>query len=152
MLVATVVCAPLTATSKPPLASTARSRSVKRHRVRITSTLQSPDRRHLVEVTSRGRVRLDGKGVRSGAGKLRGKPIWRRDSNALAFLQRSSFGLQLVVLPRLDHRRPLVWHLPPAADELSKVFWISPRRIGIGAKEMVPRLVVNWSSSTRRYY
>lgn len=152
MLVAVVVCAPLTAASKPPLASTGKSRYVKRPRVRIASTVQSPDRRHVVQVTSKGRVRLDGKTVRYGAGKLRGKPIWRRDSHALAFLQRSSFGLQLVVLPRLDHRRPLVWHLPPVADELSKVFWIAPRRVGIGAKELVPRLVINWSSSTRRYY
>lgn len=151
MLVAMVVCAPLTATSRPPLAS-ARSRSVKKSGVRITSTLQSPDRRHVAEVTSTGRVRLDGKGVRSGAGKLCGKPIWRRDSHALAFLQRSSFGLQLVVLPRLNHRQPLVWHLPPVADGLSKVFWISPRRIGIGAKELIPRLVINWSTSTRRYF
>jgi hypothetical protein len=113
---------------------------------KISVNISSPDRRQVVEVNRRGRVVLNGKQVRSGPGKALSRPVWRRDSGAVAFLQRSHYGLQLVVVPELDPRHPLVWQLPSTADRLRKVFWISARRLGVGEKELVPRLVVSWST------
>jgi len=106
----------------------------------------SPDRRKVVLVTGQGRVKVDGKLVRSGPGKPLCRPVWRRDSRALAFLQHSRHGTQLVVLHDLDPRHPLIWQLPSTADRLRKVFWISRRQLGVGANELMPRLVVSWST------
>ena len=122
-----------------------------RRQARVSMTIPSPDRRHEVQVTKRT-IRLDGKRLRTGKGKLHGQPVWRHDSQALAFLQGSPFGPKLVVVTLSEKHRTLVWHLPPIADELTKVFWISPRRVGIGFKEMVPQLVVNWSVDARPLY
>jgi hypothetical protein len=116
-----------------------------RRRGKLSANISSPDQRQLVEVTRRGRVVLNGRQVRSGPGTALSRPVWRRDSGALAFLQRNHHGLQLVVVPELDARHPLVWQLPSTADRLRKVFWISDRRLGVGAKDLVPRLVVSWS-------
>lgn len=108
--------------------------------------ISSPDRQQVVTVTRQGRVRINGQLVRSGAAQALGSPVWRRDSRAVAFLQRSRHGMQLVVLPELDPRHPLVWQLPSTADRLRKLFWISARQLGIGVQELIPRLVVSWST------
>ena len=113
---------------------------------RASYELNSPDHRQVVQVTRTGRVKINGKPVQSGPGTPLFRPVWRRDSRALAFLQRSPHGTQLVVLPSLDPRHPLVWQLPSTADELRTVFWISQRQLGVGATELMPRLVVSWST------
>ena len=133
------LCAPLVAQGGPTRRA-AHSSIANRHEV------TSPDRQQVAVVTRRGRVKVNGRLVRSGQGQALGQPVWRRDSRAVAFLQRSRHGMQLVVLPELDPRHPLVWQLPSTASRLRRVFWISAKQLGIGAREMVPRLVVSWST------
>lgn len=110
---------------------------------------RSPDRQHTVTVTAAGRARVDGRAVQSGEGRVVGRPVWRGDSRALAYLQRTPYGVRLVVLQDLTTRRPLVWQLPPAADALRRVMWVGKRRVGVGARALVPRMVISWSTSTR---
>jgi len=116
--------------------------------LKIKEVRASPDGRHQARVTLRG-LQVDGRSISSGPGLILGHVTWRRDSRALAYLQRSPQGLQLVVLPRLDSDSPLTWLLPSHADGLTKVFWIGRSRIGVGARELVPRLVVSWRTVVR---
>jgi hypothetical protein len=110
--------------------------------------VHSPDGRHRIELGAAGRVHLDGRPL-SSAGKPLSAPVWRRDSRALAFLQRGEVGLQLVVvLLDVDPWRPLVWSLPSLAGSSCRhLFWIAPQRIGVGEKALVPRLVVSWTTT-----
>lgn len=138
-LMAMLACAPTGAWARSPRIE---------ERLQFTEIKASPDGRHLARFTRRG-LQLDGRLIDSGPGPILGQVTWRRDSRALAFLQRSPRGLQLVVLPRLDSESPLTWLLPLGADGLSKVFWVGPSRIGVGAKELVPRFVVSWRTVVR---
>ena len=124
----------------------ATANSAPRRRARANQSFTSPDQQKVVQVTRKGRVRLNGRLVSSGPGRVLCRPVWRKDSGALAFLQRSRYGMQLVVLPELDPRHPLVWQLPSTADRLRKVFWIAHHKLGVGVKELVPRMVVSWST------
>jgi len=114
----------------------------------------SPNGLHKALVTVRG-VMLDRHLIRAERGKVK-TVVWRRDSRALAYLQRTDLGLQLVVMPRLDSLRPLTWRLPSHAQDLSRIFWISDTRIGVGARELVPRVIISWRSfvrtSSRTFY
>jgi hypothetical protein len=106
----------------------------------------SPDRRHRITLVE-GRLRLDGHPV-AAAGKPLGRPVWRSDSRAVAFLQRCPTGLQLsVVLLDVDPWKPIIWSLPTLADSSRQIFWIGPQRIGVGDKTLVPRLVVTWTTT-----
>jgi hypothetical protein len=140
-----VLCAPLASNAGTPRAAKRKSnRSVK----------TSPDGSHKALITVRG-VMLGRRLVRAERGQVKSL-VWRRDSRALAYLQRTDLGLQLVVLPRLDSLRPLTWRLPAHAQDLSRIFWISDTRIGVGNRELVPRVVVSWRSfvrtSSRNFY
>lgn len=107
----------------------------------------SPDGRHRLERGAAGSLLLDGRLLAS-SGRPVGVPVWRQDSRALAFLQRSGTGLQLrVLLLDLDPLQPVVWSLPPHAEGLREVFWITSCRIGVGEKPLVPRLVVSWTTT-----
>jgi len=108
----------------------------------------SPDRRHRVELGASGQLQLDGQPL-AGAGKPLVRPVWRRDSRALALLQRGASGLELlVVLLDSDPQQPLVWSLPTVASQSCReVFWIAPQRIGVGEKALVPRVVVSWTTT-----
>jgi len=130
------------------LLATARQRERPQPKRPATVALHpSPDRRHLVEVTERGRIRVDGRHV-AGGGKLTGGVAWRRDSRAFAFLARIGGGLQLVVVPDLaEAAQPLVWPLPPVSDVATQVFWISAQRVGVGPKPLLPRIVVSWTTA-----
>lgn len=108
--------------------------------------IPSPDRRQRVTVTASGRVQLNGRPVRCGAGRVVGRPVWRPDSRAVAFLLRSTLGWMVVVVPDMAEQQPLVWRLPYRAQPLRKLFWVGPQRVGIGARELIPELVVSWST------
>jgi hypothetical protein len=136
-----------------PVASNARAPRAKRSKLnRIVKA--SPDGAHKALITVHG-VKLGRRLVRAERGKVKSL-VWRRDSRALAYLQRTELGLLLVVLPRLDSHRPLTWRLPAHAQDLSRIFWISDTRIGVGNRELVPRVVVSWRSfvrtSSRNFY
>ncbi len=108
----------------------------------------SPDGRHRVEMGATGGLLLDGRPLGS-SGRPVGVPVWRPDSRALAFLQRSAVGLQLrVLLLDVDPLQPVVWSLPPQAERFRQVFWITSCRIGVGDKPLVPRVVVSWTTTT----
>jgi len=134
------LCAPLAATARP-------TRGTSNEQRQVLKEVASPDGRHTAALTRRGRVMLDGRTVRSGPGQALAGPVWRRDSRALAFLQRTANGMQLVVVPGLDAAAPLVWLLPSTAATLRKVFWISSRQLGVGHNEVVPKLVVSWTTT-----
>jgi hypothetical protein len=129
-----------------PGSAQARSRSVPSTPPPIWSVL-SPDGRHHIDLTASGRLQLDGRPLAL-ANKPLARPVWRHDSRALAFLQRSSTGLQLlVVLLDVEPLVPIVWPLPPLMNSrLRQVFWIDPQRVGIGEKMLVPNLVVSWTT------
>ncbi len=110
--------------------------------------VRSPDRLKLVEVTADGRIRLNGHHLLGGPGRVLGGPIWRQDSRALAFLLRSSSGLQLYVLPDLEAVRPLVWTIPPLEEKRVHLFWIAAQRVGVGPAALMPRVVVSWTTTT----
>jgi hypothetical protein len=143
-LVVAVLCAPLAAGARTPLAE--KRMNTRNLRVALASSTPytSPDGRHAALVTATGRVRLDGHPVDAGRGRVQGPVVWRHDSRALAFLQRSHLGLELVVLPRLDGSHPLTWRLPSHADGLTKVIWVGKTRVGVGARSLVPRVMVSW--------
>jgi hypothetical protein len=108
----------------------------------------SPDHRHRVELRASGQLELDGRPL-AGAARPLARPVWRRDSRALAFLQRGATGVELrVVLLDDDPQQPLVWTLPGlTAQSCREVFWIAPQRIGVGEKALVPRMVVSWTTT-----
>ncbi len=107
----------------------------------------SPNRRHLIEVSERGTLRLDGRPV-AGGGALVGTIVWRRDSHAFAYLARIGGGLQLVVVPDLaEAGQPLIWPLPPIGEGATQVFWISAQRVGVGPRPLFPRIVVSWTTA-----
>jgi hypothetical protein len=143
-LAVVVLCAPVAAGGSPPLAKNHNKAKALKVALASPAAYASPDGRHAARVTSRGEIQLDGRPIRCGSGKLQGAVVWRHDSRALAFLQRSRHGLELVVVPRLDSASPLTWRLPPLASSLSKIFWVGKTRVGVGAKPLVPRLVVSW--------
>jgi len=111
----------------------------------IAQVLASPDRRHRVELTPGGGLRVNGRWLC--ASQALGAPVWRRDSRALAFLHQTAAGLRLVVLPELDAERPLVWQLPAVVVPRSQVFWISPQRVGVGAQSLMPQVMVSWTTT-----
>jgi hypothetical protein len=106
----------------------------------------SPDRRQVLEVSSTGRLRLNGQRVQIGPGRALAGPIWRRDSKAVAVLQLSSEGLRVIVLPELDAERPLIWNLPLVEKNLF-LYWISSQRLGIGTAALEPRVIVSWTTT-----
>jgi hypothetical protein len=112
------------------------------------TVVRSPDRLKFVEVVAGGRVRLNGHHLLSGPGLILGGPIWRQDSRALAFLQRSPRGLELYVLPDLEAVRPLIWTIPPLVEKQLHLFWIAAQRVGIGPAVLMPRVVVSWTTTT----
>ena len=116
-------------------------------RTRSIWSVPSPDRKHRVELCTSGQLALDGQRIPL-TGTLLGRPAWRRDGRALAFLQRSGAGMQLlIVLLDVDPLTPLVWSLPSlTTGTLREVFWIGPQRVGIGEKMLVPRVVVSWTT------
>jgi hypothetical protein len=138
-----------------PCAPQARPRQVSKHKETIqpkvpaqARVVVSPDRSRYVEVFTDGRVRLNGHHVLCREGQLLGAPVWRRDSRALAFLQRSTIGLRLHVLPDLEATRPLVWTIPALAERQSHLFWIAAQRVGVGPAALMPRVVVSWTTTT----
>jgi len=110
--------------------------------------VHSPDGRHRIELGSSGRLLLDGQPL-AATGRPLAPAVWRRDSRALALLQRAGSGVQLVVLLLdVDPWRPLIWSLPAlTGSSCRQVFWIAPQRIGVGNKALVPRVVVSWTTT-----
>jgi hypothetical protein len=125
-----------------------RKESVQPKAIAQTRVVVAPDRTRFVEVFADGRVRLDGHHVLNREGQLLGVPVWRRDSRALAFLQRSPHGLQLHVLPDLETVRPLVWTIPALVERQLHLFWIAAQRVGVGPAVLMPRVVVSWTTTT----
>jgi hypothetical protein len=110
----------------------------------------SPCGRHYVDVVA-GQVFVDGRRVSPGAGAvyLVGRPAWRRDGQAVAWVERheGAAAPQLVVVPAVDgHAEPMPWTLPSVSPE-DQIFWAGPRRVVVGPALLVPRAVATWTES-----
>jgi len=116
-----------------------------RDQPRVVAMISAGQRR-VAAVSRRGDVRVDGRMVRCGSGRVVGQPAWRPDGGALALLQRSSRGLRLcVVLLEPGPGTPLTWWLPQQSEQLTRVFWVGQDRVGVGYRALVPRIVVSWT-------
>jgi len=88
LLVGIVISVSLLAVARPrarPRAASTIRQARRPPPLAIVAQHPSPDRRHRVEVTEKGTVRLDGRTV-GGGGRLVGAVAWRRDSRAIAYL------------------------------------------------------------------
>ena len=71
-------------------------------------------------------------------------PTWRRDGDAVAWIERSRGQLRLVVMPALDaSAEPMPWELP-AVLSADRVFWAGPRRVVVGPGVLAPHAIASW--------
>jgi hypothetical protein len=88
---------------------------------------------------------LDGRRVTSQI--VVGAPVWRDDGRALAWLERTSIGLCVVVLPDVSRPTELMPFAAPAASQRDRLFWSGRTRVLLGAGELVPRAVISWTEA-----
>src|SRR5687768_16323379 len=125
----TFVIAQVLATTALLLASAGTTEAGARDVVRTVS----PCGRHVVEVVG-GKVRLDGRDVEASGSTARVivAPKWRRDSGAVAWVERVGAERRLIVLPAIGSRLTAIsWSLPPAAGP-EHIFWAGSNRIVVG--------------------
>jgi hypothetical protein len=128
-------------------------RQSRRREARALQTLSrvtSPCGRHHVDVVG-GVVFVDGRRVHpsSGAVYVVSPPAWRRDGQAVAWVERreGSASPQLVVIPAVDGQpEAMPWTLPSVSPE-DQIFWAGPRRVVVGPALLVPRAVATWTES-----
>jgi hypothetical protein len=107
--------------------------------------IPSPCGRHVAEVIG-GTVYIDGRRAsRDVAGAfVVSPPTWRRDGDAVAWIERSRGQLRLVVMPALDaSAEPMPWELP-AVLSADRVFWAGPRRVVVGPGVLAPHAIASW--------
>ena len=134
--------------TKPP------QRQGRRRAARAPQTLSrvmSPCGRHYVDVVA-GVVFVDGRRVSPASGPvyLVAPPSWRRDGQAVAWVERreGSASPELVVVPAVDGRpEPMPWTLPSVSPD-DQIFWAGPRRVVVGPALLVPRAVATWTESS----
>jgi hypothetical protein len=139
---------------KPEAHAKPAQRQARRRVARVPQTLSrvtSPCGRHYVDVVG-GVVFVDGHRVHpsSGAVYLLAPPSWRRDGQAVAWVERQEGAAmaQLVVIPALDGRsEPMPWTLPSVSPE-DQIFWAGPQRVVVGPALLVPRAVATWTESS----
>jgi hypothetical protein len=137
------------ASVEPPRAPAKQGRrlALRSGRAQALPPSASPCGRHEVRV-ERGTVLVDGRAVHPGDGGavyLLAAPAWRRDGNALAWVERNDGETRLVVLPDLKPgTAPLVWSLPawPGGD---RVAWAGAQRVVVGPELLAPRAVASWT-------
>jgi hypothetical protein len=129
-------------------------RQGRRREARAPQTLSrvtSPCGKHYVDVVG-GVVFVDGRRVHpsSGAVFVVSPPAWRRDGQAVAWVERreGSKTPELVVVPALDGSPEVMpWTLPSVSPE-DQIFWAGPRRVVVGPALLVPRAVATWTESS----
>jgi hypothetical protein len=97
----------------------------------------------------RGQVLLDGQRVHPGADRVRmlGRPIWRADRCAVAWIERRGPVTRLVVIPQIEGPpSALPWHLP-AVSRADRVFWAARTRVVVGRHLLAPRAVATWTET-----
>ena len=112
----------------------------------VLRPVASPDGRHVAEVIG-GAVFIDGRRVRASEGTafVLAPPTWRRDGNAVAWIERRAGRVRLVVVPAIDDgSEPLPWTLPVIAPE-DRVYWAGQRRVVVGPEILAPRAIASWT-------
>jgi hypothetical protein len=111
----------------------------------VLRPIASPCGRHVAEVIG-GAVFIDGRRVRSSEGSafVLAAPTWRRDGQALAWIERSRGEARLVVVAALDDgSEPMPWTLPAVSTD-DRVFWAGPRKVVVGPAMLAPRAIASW--------
>ncbi len=112
----------------------------------VLRPVASPCGRHVAEVIGGG-VFIDGRRVRAteGAAFVIAPPTWRRDGNAVAWIERRAGQVRLVVVPEIDDgSEPLPWTLPVVTPE-DRVYWAGQRRVVVGPEILAPRAIASWT-------
>lgn len=111
---------------------------------RVGHRIVSPNGRHVVQV--RGQLLyIDGR-LRAFGAPL-GRPVWRRDSGALAFVRRGQRRqLELVVVPGLRGQELIVWRVPPLVGRRPRLAWLGRYAVGLGKRVLMPRVVFRWTT------
>ena len=108
---------------------------------------RSPDGRVAAVTVDRGgdSVVIDGERVWHGRASVTTPLRWSRAGDALAFVAQGRAGTELVVLLVEDAPVTLSWPLPRALSA-RVVTWLGPARVGVGPKELDPRVVASWTA------
>ena len=111
----------------------------------------SPNRKHRVECSVRGLVRLDGHPiVRLGSAWRPGGLVarWRADSQAVALLRRRATGrFVLHIIPEVSAPRsssPLVWRVPARIDYRPRLTWLGRQEVALGPRVLSPKISFSW--------
>lgn len=106
----------------------------------------SPCGRHVVSVSG-GAVYLDGRPVHPGGRSVYvlAAPAWRKDGEAVAWLERGDGQTRLMVMPELSRGvETLPWLLPRVAPH-DQLFWAARNRVVVGPALFEPRAVASWT-------
>jgi hypothetical protein len=112
----------------------------------VLRPIASPCGRHVAEVIG-GAVFVDGRRLRTTEGNtfVIAPPTWRRDGQALAWIERSGGEARLVVVAELDDGSPpMPWTLPAVSGD-DRVFWAGQRRVVVGPAMLAPRAIASWA-------
>jgi hypothetical protein len=134
---------------EPPPEKQARRRA--RTGILQMPAVRSPSGHHVVEVDG-GAVYLDGRCVHPEVGVVHvlSAPIFRSDSDAVAWVERGGGGTRLVVLPQLSSDAPAIaWPLPRALGQ-DRLHWAEANRVIVGPDLLQPRAVASWTEETAR--
>jgi len=110
-----------------------------------TQSSRSPCGRHFFELADCV-VAIDGWHVgRDTNVRMIGTPVWRSDGDAVAWIERVTDGIRLVVVPALRRTPadPMTWPLPLALAR-EAISWSTASRVSIGPTALAPRAVASW--------
>lgn len=116
----------------------------------LAAPSRSPCGRHTFEVAD-GYVSIDGAPVhkQDGPTQLVGRPTWRPDGGALAWIERKRGETRLFVLPKVRRfsAELLDWALPSTVAK-SAIHWVGASRLVVGREALQPLAIASWTEET----
>jgi hypothetical protein len=84
------------------------------------------------------------------APKVTGPMRWSRRGDAVAWIAKDGASTLLVVglVGKGSERQALEWALPEAALPAKAIMWLGPSKVAVGPREMEPRLVASWKTTS----